>query len=459
MTPPEMSAFIPCDASSTNSQRGPMALHAIRSRTPECEGRGPQAVAERTVKVAYIMSRFPKLTETFVLYEILAIENLGIDVQIYPLLRERPNVMHPEAASLVARSHYQPFLSLPILASQFYFLMRKPLVYLGTIWALLRGAWGNFRFFTGALAIFPKTVHFAHQMAGDGVTHIHGHFATYPAAAAFVIHRLVGIPYSFTAHGSDLHRDRRMLREKVAESDFVVAISDHNREIILKECGEQYGEKTAVIHCGVDTDVFQPRSNDSTAKRSGKPLSILCVGTLHEVKGQTYLLEACRRLKKRGVYFDCHFVGDGPDRASLTRRSKEAGIAEQVHFHGQRTRQEIAQLMSKADVVVAPSVPTSDGRREGIPIVLMEAMASGLPVIASSISGIPELVENERSGLLVPPRDARALTDALERLHATPVLRQKLSLEGRKKVEQQFDLHANAAALALRFGGRIASTV
>lgn len=448
MTAAKTSAHLPCDASAIRTPGGLTAKNAMRF--------GPETVIKPKVKVAYIMSRFPKLTETFVLYEILAMESMGVNVQIYPLLRAHPDVMHPEAAPVVARSNYKPFLSLPILASQVYFLMRDPHVYLTTMWALFRGAWGSFRFFAGAVAIFPKTVHFAHQMVADGVTHVHGHFATYPAAAAFVIHRLAGIPYSFTAHGSDLHRDRRMLREKVAEAAFVVAISDHNRRVIVEECGEDSSDKTAVIHCGVDTDVFQPRSNGSGPRRSASLLSILCVGTLHEVKGQTYLLEACRLLKKRGVDFDCHFVGDGPDRASLTRRSREAGIAEHVHFHGQRTRQEIAQLMSQADVVVAPSVPTSDGRREGIPIVLMEAMASGLPVIASRISGIPELVENERSGLLVPPRDAKALSDALERLHATPFFREKLSLEGRKKVEQEFDLHINAAALAVRFVGRTA---
>ena len=418
--------------------------------TQELENLSTERVANSAVKVAYIMSRFPKITETFVLFEILAMDRLGLNVEIYPLLRERPEVMHPEAAPLVERAHYQPFLSLPIVVAQFYFLLRKPRIYLGTLLALLRGTWGSFNFFTGALGIFLKTVYFARRMAADGVTHIHGHFASHPAAAAFVIHRLVGIPYSFTAHGSDLHRDRTMLREKVAEAAFVVAISDYNRDLIVAECGEKYRDKTLVIHCGVDTDVFRPRSNGTVRKRIAGPLNILCVGTLHEVKGQTYLLEACRLLDEHGVDFACHFVGDGPDRATLTKRSSEAGLKDRVHFHGPRTRDEITQLLRQADIVVAPSVPTGDGRREGIPIALMEAMASGLPVVASGISGIPELVEDGRNGLLVPPRDAQALADAIERL-AAPLVREQFSQEGREKVEQEFDLHKNAAALAERF--------
>lgn len=439
-----------CDAMPSGSPQRPWPGKSMKISPQGIETLNRERVTDSAIKVAYIMSRFPKITETFVLYEILAIERLGFNVEIYPLLRERPNVMHREAGPLVERAHYQPFLSLPILAAQFYFLLAKPRTYLGTLLALLRGTWGSFNFFTGALGIFFKTVYFARCMAADGVTHIHAHFASHPAAAAFVIHRLVGIPYSFTAHGSDLHRDRTMLREKVADAEFVVTISDYNRDLIVAECGEKYRNKTLVIHCGVDTEVFRPRSNGARRKRIAGPLNILCVGTLHEVKGQTYLVEACRLLADHGVDFACHFVGDGPDRATLIRRSSEAGLKDRVHFHGQRTRDEIAQLLRNADIVVAPSVPTKDGRREGIPVALMEAMASGVAVVASGISGIPELIEAGRSGLLVPPRDAFGLAQALEVL-ATPLLREQISREGRKKVEQEFDLHKNAATLAQRF--------
>jgi glycosyltransferase involved in cell wall biosynthesis len=403
--------------------------------------------ARPVARVAYIMSRFPKLTETFILYEALALEQQGVAVELYPLLREPETVMHPEAAALVARAHYQPFVSWPILRANAAFLARDPRRYLGALWALLRGTFGSLNFFVGALGIFPKTVYFAQQMVAEGVEHVHAHFASHPAAAAFVIHRLVGIPYSFTAHGSDLHVDRHMLREKVAEAAFVVPISDYNRELIVAECGEQHRGKLAVIHCGVDTSVFRP-----VERSRGGALAILCIGTLHEVKGQTYLIEACRLLRERGVDAVCRFVGEGEDRAALQAQIDAVGLSDRVQLLGRRTREQIAALLAETDVVVTPSVPTKSGKREGIPVVLMEAMGSGVAVVASRLSGIPELVEHERSGLLAPPRDAEALAEALARLAADPELRARLGEAGREKVVREFDVRANAAALARHFG-------
>ncbi len=440
-------------------------------------------------KVAYIMSRFPKLTETFILYEMLAVEKAGVQVEVYPLLRARNTtihpegaplwrkllerlsspqvntVMHPEAASLVNRAHFQPFFSRRILRAQMYFLRRKPGAYLGALWAVLRGTWGSPKFLGGALDIFPRTVYFAYQMAADGVTHVHAHFANHPAAAAFIIHRLSGIPYSFTAHGSDLHVDRHMLREKVAEAAFVVAISNYNKQLIIEEGGEQFRDKILVIHCGVDTQAFHPPHDVRQYKRNGSdktplplslsrpanPFTIICIGLLQEVKGQTYLVEACRLLRERGIDFICNFVGDGPDRAVLSRQAVTAGLADRVHFLGWRTREQTIKLLQGAHVLALPSVPTRSGKREGIPVVLMEAMASGVPVVASGISGIPELVGHQRSGLLVPPRDAPAMASALERLQGDPVLRQHLAKAGREKVVREFDLYTNAAILAQRF--------
>lgn len=402
-------------------------------------------------KVAYIMSRFPKLTETFILYEMLAMQQQGVQVEVYPLLREREEVMHPEAVQFVEIAHFQPFISLPIIRANLHFLRKKPFVYLKTLWDVLRSNWGSFNFFTGVIGIFPKAVFFAHQMRADNVQHVHAHFASHPAAAGFIIHRLAGIPYSFTAHGSDLHRDRHMLREKVAEAAFVAAISEYNRELIISECRGNFREKVNVVHCGVDTEVFRARSHQTPYEKGENPFLILCVGTLHEVKGQAYLIEACRQLQERGLDFECHFVGDGPDKEALTELVEQARLSDKVRFHGRLTRDEIARLLLDADVLTAPSVPTSDGRREGIPVVLMEAMGSGVPVIASDLSGIPELVNDQLTGLLVPPRDAASLADALECYIKDPDLRRRLGQAGREKVVGEFDLNKTAARLAHYF--------
>ncbi|HSM72688.1 MAG TPA: glycosyltransferase [Anaerolineales bacterium] len=403
------------------------------------------------LKAAYIMSRFPKLTETFILYEMLAMQQQGIQIEVYPLLREREEVMHPEAMHFVSVAHFQPFMSLPILRANLYFLWKKPFAYLKTFWDVLRANWGSYNFFTGAIGIFPKTVLFANQMHADQVQHVHAHFASHPAAAGFIIHRLVGIPYSFTAHGSDLHRDRHMLREKVAEAAFVAAISEYNKELIISECRGNYREKVKVVHCGVDIEVFRARTHETPYEKGENPFMILCVGTLHEVKGQPYLIEACRLLRGRGYTFECHFVGDGPDRKPLSELVDQAGLSGNVRFHGRLTRDEIARLLVDADVLTVPSVPTRDGRREGIPVVLMEAMGSGVPVIASDLSGIPELVNDQLTGLLVQPRDVRSLADALERYIQDPDLRHRLGRAGREKVVEEFDLNKNTAKLARYF--------
>jgi glycosyltransferase involved in cell wall biosynthesis len=399
-------------------------------------------------RVAYVVSRFPKLSETFVLYEILAVEAAGVPVDLYPLQRERAHTVHPEAQRLVERARFAPLLSLGILRSHAHYLRRRPRAYLRALLDLVRCNLGSARYLGGALVFFPKAVHFARQMAEAGVVHVHAHFASHPAAVAFVIQRLAGIPYSFTAHGSDLHRDRHMLREKVAEARFVVPISEFNRRVILDACGEQHAGKLDVIHCGIDPDVFRPAAETGP---SGGALRLACVGTLHEVKGQHFLVDACRRLAQRGVELRCDFVGDGPDRASLERAARAAGLGERVRFLGSLPREQVAACLREADVAVVPSVPTRDGRREGIPVALMEAAASGKPVVASRLSGIPEAIEHGAEGLLVPPGDAEALADALAALAADPELRRRLGAAARERMLRDFDLARNARALASRF--------
>lgn len=422
----------------------------------------PATSDEREPKVAYIMSRFPKLTETFILFEMLAMRERGIEIEVYPLLRHHADVIHPEAGQFVEQAHYLPFISPAIVQANLRYLRRKPRAYLSTLWDLLRGTWGSLRYFSGALAIFPKSVYFAAHMTAAGVSHIHAHFASHPAAAAYVIHRLTDIPFSFTAHGSDIHRDRTMLPEKVAKAAFVVPISNFNKAVIVDACDGRFAEKMKVIHCGVDTQHFHPQDEERNGEipqgiTSNRPLTLCCIGTLHEVKGQQFLLEACRILKEREVNLRCHFIGDGPDREALAKQSVEAGISNWVHFHGQQPRTEVARLLEGADVVVAPSAPSSDGRREGIPVALMEAMASGVPVVASRLTGIPELVDDGVNGLLTPPGDAMALADALERLWLEPSLRRCLGRAAREKVLAEFDLHTNAAILARHFNAEVPS--
>jgi glycosyltransferase involved in cell wall biosynthesis len=399
----------------------------------------------QSLKVAYIMSRFPKITETFILYEMLAVMQEGVQVEVYPLMRGDP-VMHPEAKPLTAAAHYTPHLSPAIVLSNVLTLARHPRRYLGTLWTTLRATQGSRRFFTGILAFFWKSVHMGRLMQRQGINHMHAHFASFPAATAYIIHRLTGIPYSFTAHGSDLHRDQHFLQEKVADSAFTVAISEYNRRVILEHSGASYADRVQIVHCGVDTSLFRPADlNGATADR---PLQLVCTGTLHEVKGQTYLIAACAELMQRGISFTCHLVGDGPDRPMLEAQAAAAGLGDRVVFHGNVLRERVVELLRCADIVVQPSVPTRDGRREGIPVATMEAMACGTAVVASALSGIPELIEDGVSGILVPPGDAAQLARTLEALATDPDRRARLGIAARQRIVDDFNLTRNAERLS-----------
>jgi len=398
------------------------------------------------------MSRFPKLTETFILYEILAMEALGVRVEVYPLLRENERVLHPEAARMLPRVHFHPFVSWPILAAQWHFFWRRPLNYLRLWFDVLRWACGSVNFFVGALGIFLKAVRFAYEMERLGVRHVHAHFCNHPAVAALIIHRLTGIPYSFTAHGTDLHVERRMLDKKVQAAAFAVAVSEFNKSMMIQECGNGAETRIHVVHCGIDPALFTP----SPSRDGGGRFQILCVAMLRGVKGHTYLVEACRLLRERGVEFICHFVGEGPLRKQLDRHIQRAGLEDQVRLHGGLPRDEVVKLMSKVDVVALASTPTKAGRKEGIPVSLMEAMASGLPVVATAITGIPELVDPGVSGFLVPPGDPCALADALQALERDSTLRERMGRAGREKVVREFNLPVNAQRLLNLFLGESA---
>lgn len=400
-------------------------------------------------KIAYIMSRFPKITETFILYEIVEHHRRGDLIEIYPLMRERHPVVHPDVARLADRVHFKPFLSLAILRANWHFLRRRPRAYLGALAEVLSGTFGSFIFFLGAFVFFPKSVASAYEMQRSGVTHVHAHYATHPALSALIIHRLTGIPFSFTVHAHDLFCDRRMLSQKLFAASFAVAISEYNREVLVRECGRHLRDKVHVIHCGADTTYFMP----APLARPAGPLRILCIARLSEMKGHCYVVEACRLLRERGVAFCCDLIGEGELREQIVAQIAAAGVQDAFTFHGPQPRGVVRQMLRHAHVKVLACTPARDGQTDGIPVSLMEAMACGVPVVSTVLSGIPELVEDGSSGILVKPRDSNALADALEQLARDPGLRARMGAAGRDKVLHQFDLAANARRLAALFAG------
>jgi colanic acid/amylovoran biosynthesis glycosyltransferase len=399
-------------------------------------------------RLGIVVSRFPKLTETFILAEIQELKRLGVEIVIFPLLHHRESVVQPEVEELVAAAHYRPYLSLQLWRDNLHYLLTRPLAYLTAFAHVVRGSWRSPRYLAGAIGYFPKAASFARLAERSGVRHVHAQFANHPAVVAMVIRRLTGIGFSFTARGSDIHVDRTMLPEKVAAAQFAVAVSDSNKEVMVRACGAASARKIHVVYGGIDTGLFSP----APATADGM-FRIVCVARFEEVKGHAQLLAACAILVERGVQFRCDLIGDGELRAQIERQIAHLGLSDYVVLHGNQPQQRIVQALRSASVFVLATVQAASGKREGIPNVLKEAMACGVPVISSRISGIPELVDDAVSGILVPPAQPEALAQALIQLAHEPGLRSKLGGAGRARIEADFDLRASARRRAELFFG------
>ncbi len=405
-----------------------------------------QATPTKPMRVAYTMSRFPKITETFVLYEIIEMKNLGLDVEIFPLIHEKEPNEHPEVQCLMPHVHFASFISLPILWANFLSLLSSPKRYFGTLWGALKGNWGARKYFIRALAIFPKMVYFSRQMQALGVQHIHAHFASHPALGAWMVHELTGIPYSFTAHAHDIYRVQKMLDRKIEAAEFAVVISNFNRRFLREHVGDWVDEKLQTVHCGIFPEVFAPRTeNDQDASM---PCRILCVAALKDMKGHRHLIQACASLRDKGLGFHCDLVGHGPLREDVLAQIESLKLSEHFTCHGPLPRPEVARLTQSADIAVLACVRGERGEMDGIPVALMEAMASELPVVSTRISGLPELIEDNVTGYLAEPGDSDGLAVALEKLIIDPALRQRMGSAGREKVIREFDMRANTKRLA-----------
>lgn len=400
-------------------------------------------LVNRSKRIAYVMSRFPKISETFILYEILELERQGFSVEVFPLVREREQVEHGEARGVVERARYSRPLARNVWAANLFWLLRRPVAYLRAWQKALAGNRGSAPFLLRAVAVVLQAAWFAREMYSLGVEHVHAHYATHPALAAWVVRELAGIPYSFTAHAHDIYVERPMLDEKIKRAGFVVTISDYNRRLLRELYGAAANSKISVIHCGVDPTIFQP----GALPEPGRALQIVCVASLQEYKGHPYLLEALAQLAAAGVPFRCRLIGEGEGRPALEAQIAQLALGTHVELLGAQPRQRVSELVSRADVVVQPSITVASGKKEGIPVALMEALASERAVVATAISGVPELVEHEHTGLLVPERDSTAIAGALLRLHNDPELRRSLGSAGREKVLREYDLQRNAAAL------------
>jgi glycosyltransferase involved in cell wall biosynthesis len=400
-------------------------------------------------KIAYIVSRFPHLPETFILREMISLEQLGWQIELYPLVIQRQELIHQEARPWLARAHAVPWISFDVFKANLVRLFRDPRRYLALFLRAVRENLGSPKFLSRTLLLFPRAVWMAERFKADGIDHIHAHYATHPAFVAWLINQITGIAYSITVHAHDIFAEKPMLATKLQDSVFISAISEFNRKYLTDIFGAWVQQKTQVVRCGIDP-AYYGKKNGFHTELNGQ-LEMISVGSLQPYKGHIYLVKACRELHKRGILFRCRIVGAGELHSLLERTIQENQLGGLVELMGPRTQHEVSQLLQTANCYVQPSVVTPSGKMEGIPVALMEAMASGIPVVATSISGIPELVKNGDTGWLVPPENVEALADALEQVYQDPTEAQKRAQSGKKWVLAEFELGANVKKLSSLF--------
>jgi glycosyltransferase involved in cell wall biosynthesis len=383
-----------------------------------------------------VVTRFPAVTETFVLNEWLALTD-RFQMGLVALRHSGEPPVHAEAAAVLPQVR---FPGAAHLGAHLFWLLRRPRVYLSALAAVVRGALRfSLKEALTEVVVFGKAVAIARTAARARIDHVHAHFASHPATAAWVVHRLTGIPFSFTAHANDLFVAPVLLERKAAAARFVVAISDYNRRLLLERCP---AARVEVVHCGVDVGRYSGRELGGRV-----PDRIVCVASLFPKKGHADLIDALAPLAQRRPGVELELIGDGPERDRILARARERGLDGRVSAPGTRSAEQVRAALAEASAFALPAIRLPSGRMEGIPVALMEAMAAGVPVVATRLSGIPELVQDGVTGLLVEPHDPPALAAALERLLADDALAAELAHNARALVERSFSLAVEARRL------------
>jgi glycosyltransferase involved in cell wall biosynthesis len=387
---------------------------------------------------------FPRFSETFILAEILELEREGVDVRIYSLKLPDDGRTHADVLQVRAPVTCVPVTKLAearaLIRPHWEVFRWDPARYLRVALRVVRRRrWGAVKRFLQAGCMAP-------DLRRQGISHVHAHFASSATSVAHYLHHLCDITYSFTAHAKDIYIDSvadDVLVRKMEAAAFVVTVSDYNRVHLASLAPAVPVQR---IYNGLDLGRFSPNGT-----HPDDPPLILAVGRLVEKKGFGDLVRSCALLRDRNVRFRCDIVGTGSEAAALQALIADLHLQDVVRLAGPMPREELIGCYPRASVVVAPCVIGNDGNRDGLPTVLIEAMALGVPVISTPVTGIPELVRDGETGRLVPPGDPPALAHAIEQVLADPVCARDMARRGRALVEEQFDLRRNVATLRARF--------
>ncbi|MBP6764919.1 MAG: glycosyltransferase [Rubrivivax sp.] len=394
------------------------------------------ATSHRPAPLAVLVKTWPKLSETFILEEVLGLERAGVSLRLYALQPPTDEMQHPVVAQVRAPLCCVPPLRAGHAPGYFWRHLRlalaAPLQYVQA----LRGARRQ-----GTLREFLLGGWLAAQLRNDGVAHLHAHFIHTPAEVAAAASTLAGLPFSISAHAKDIYTSRPAdLQRRLRAARFTVTCTEFNRQTLAALAP---GATVRRMYHGIDQRSFNPGRRVVPA---GVPL-LLAVGRLRAKKGLDTLVQACRLLQARGVAFRCQIVGYGEEHDRLQAQIDHHGLQDQVKLVGKLAREQVIACYAQASVFVQPSRVMADGDRDGIPNVLLEAMAMGLPVVASRVSGIPELVRHRHNGLLVEPDDEAALADAMAYLLYHPALAASLGRSARTAVSENFDNDTNLQLL------------
>jgi glycosyltransferase involved in cell wall biosynthesis len=402
---------------------------------------------KRPLSIAYVTQTFPALTQTFIYRETLALENNGFEIGTYAIWKPDQGTLSQECRHLVDRSFYVfPISWLRFIRAHLYVFLTRPARYMGTLFFVLtrRGEKTKNRFRT--FFHFCEAIYLAPEMEKRHVQHIHAHFCINAASIALVLSRLLGVSFSFTAHNI-FFTDRLLLKAKVQEARFIIAISEFSKNYLIRLTIGKDWDKVHIVHCGLSPEDFAP----PVPKPANDVPLLLFVAQLAERKGTPVLVEACRILAGRGAAFRCVIVGDGPQRAFAEKLVEQYGLQGVIELKQAMPQEQVREYLKRTDIFVLPCITASNGDMDGIPVSLMEAMAMEIPTVSTYVSGIPELIKDGQSGLLVREKDHVALADALQRLIEDKDLRMMLGKNGRQRVLQDFNIHKNADQLAALF--------
>ena len=388
-----------------------------------------------SMRVAYVVKRYPRYSETFIVNEILAHEAAGLEVEIFSLYP--PNDTHFQDVIAKVRAPVTYLSASGLKAADLWSAVETAGTLYPDVWSALRNAQGeDVREVYQALLL-------AAELHRRGITHLHAHFATSSTSVARLASLFSGIPYTFTAHAKDIFHESveaADLATKLRDAAAVVTVSDYNTQY-LRDCYTSSATEIVRIYNGLDLARFPFAL---PAERAG---TIVSVGRLIEKKGFKDLIEACAVLRRRGKAFRCELLGGGPLESDLWRQIEQLDLQGTVFLLGPRPQFEVIQRVQQASVFTAPCVVGTDGNRDGLPTVLLEAMALGTPCISTDVTGIPEVLVHGETGLMVAQHDPHGLADALERLLDDQALRVRLACQARQRIEANFDIHQNAARL------------